>query len=79
MNADEVVIKQSLAELVSALRAKVTLFLFYSSLYYFEFKGLRNSLEDLIIRIYKDFSSDPGVFCILFMNYIKLKPGKCLR
>ncbi|XP_063901941.1 uncharacterized protein LOC135121569 isoform X2 [Zophobas morio] len=62
MNADEVVIKQSLAELVSALRAK----------------GLRNSLEDLIIRIYKDFSSDPGVFCILFMNYIKLKPGDAL-
>ena len=35
-------------------------------------------LYDLVKRIHNQFPGDVGIFCIYFLNYLKLQPGEAL-
>ena len=38
----------------------------------------KDTLSQLVLRIAKQYPGDVGVFCLLLLNYIVLKPGQAI-
>jgi len=62
MNADENQIKFHLQSLISRL----------------ESTSQRTELDNLVIRVHREYPGDIGVFCLYFLNYLQLQPGEAM-